>query len=52
MERLKELYADDKTRLNQEIMNLIRKKKVNPVSGCLPLLIQIPVFFLFIKCYM
>ena len=45
MERLKELYADDKTRLNQEIMNLYKKEKVNPVSGCLPLLIQIPVFF-------
>lgn len=45
MERLKELYADDKTRLNQEIMNLYKREKVNPVSGCLPLLIQIPVFF-------
>ncbi len=45
MERLKELYADDKARLNQEIMNLYKKEKVNPVSGCLPLLIQIPVFF-------
>ncbi len=45
MERLKELYPDDKARLNQEIMNLYKKEKVNPVSGCLPLLIQIPVFF-------
>jgi len=45
MECLKELYADDKARLNQEIMNLYKKEKVNPVSGCLPLLIQIPVFF-------
>lgn len=45
MERLKELYADDKTRLNQEIMSLYKKEKVNPVSGCLPLLVQIPVFF-------
>lgn len=45
MERLKELYADDKARLNQEIMALYKKEKVNPVSGCLPLLVQIPVFF-------
>jgi len=45
MERLKELYSDDKARLNQEIMALYKKEKVNPVSGCLPLLVQIPVFF-------
>ncbi len=45
MERLKELYKDDKARLNQEIMSLYKKEKVNPVSGCLPLLVQIPVFF-------
>jgi len=45
MERLKELYADDKARLNQEVMGLYKKEKVNPISGCLPLLVQIPVFF-------
>ncbi len=45
MERLKELYADDKSRLNQEVMNLYKQEQVNPVTGCLPLLIQIPVFF-------
>ena len=45
MERLKELYADDKARLNQEVMGLYKREKVNPVSGCLPLLMQIPVFF-------
>ena len=45
MERLKELYADDKARLNQEVMQLYKREKVNPVSGCLPLLVQIPVFF-------
>ena len=45
MERLKELYADDKARLNQEIMGLYKREKINPISGCLPLLIQIPVFF-------
>lgn len=45
MERLKELYADDKARLNQEVMALYKREKVNPVSGCLPLIVQIPVFF-------
>lgn len=45
MERLKELYADDKARVNQEVMALYKREKVNPVSGCLPLLVQIPVFF-------
>lgn len=45
MERLRELYSEDKARLNQEIMALYKTEKVNPVSGCLPLLIQIPVFF-------
>ena len=45
MERMKELYADDKVRLNQEVMSLYKREKVNPVSGCLPLLVQIPVFF-------
>ena len=45
MERLKQLYADDKARLNQEVMSLYKREKVNPVSGCLPLLVQIPVFF-------
>ncbi len=45
MERLKELYADDKARLNQEVMSLYKREKVNPVTGCLPLLVQIPVFF-------
>ena len=45
MERLKELYADDKARLNQEIMGLYKREKINPISGCLPLIVQIPVFF-------
>ncbi len=42
---LKELYAEDKARLNQEVMGLYKREKVNPISGCLPLLVQIPVFF-------
>jgi len=45
MERLKELYSEDKARLNQEIMAMYKREKVNPISGCLPLLVQIPVFF-------
>jgi YidC/Oxa1 family membrane protein insertase len=45
MKRLKEKYADDKQRLNQEMMTFYRENKVNPLGGCLPILIQIPVFF-------
>lgn len=45
IDRIKNLYGDDKARLNQEIMALYKKEKVNPVAGCLPILIQIPVFF-------
>lgn len=41
---LRERYGDDKQRLNQELMNLYRTEKVNPLGGCLPILIQIPVF--------
>lgn len=45
IQKLQELYADDKVRLQQETMNLYKKEKINPASGCLPILIQIPVFF-------
>lgn len=45
IERIKTMYGEDKSKLNQEIMELYKREKVNPVSGCLPLLIQIPVFF-------
>jgi YidC/Oxa1 family membrane protein insertase len=44
MARLKEVYKNDKTRLQQEMMMLYKRRKINPVSGCLPMLIQIPVF--------
>jgi YidC/Oxa1 family membrane protein insertase len=44
MTRLKETYKDDKARLQQEIMLLYKRRKINPMSGCLPMLIQIPVF--------
>ena len=49
MLRLKELYKEDKTKLQQEMMSLYKKEKVNPVSGCLPILIQIPFFFAIYK---
>ena len=42
--KLKETYGDDKQRLNQEMMALYKKEKVNPLGGCLPVLVQIPVF--------
>ncbi len=49
MVRLKELYKDDKMKLQQEMMSLYKKEKVNPASGCLPILIQIPFFFAIYK---
>ena len=42
--QLKERFGDDKQRLNQEMMKLYQTEKVNPLGGCLPILIQIPVF--------
>jgi YidC/Oxa1 family membrane protein insertase len=42
--KLKETYGDDKARLNQEMMELYKREKVNPLGGCLPVLVQIPVF--------
>jgi YidC/Oxa1 family membrane protein insertase len=44
MNRLRETYKNDKARLQQEIMLLYKRRKVNPATGCLPMLIQIPVF--------
>jgi YidC/Oxa1 family membrane protein insertase len=45
MNRIKERYAEDKTRQQQALMDMYKKEKVNPASGCLPILVQIPVFF-------
>lgn len=45
IEALKATHADDKVKFNQEIMALYKKEKINPASGCLPLFIQIPLFF-------
>ncbi len=47
--QLRERYGDDKMKMNQEMMDLYKKEKVNPASGCLPILIQIPVFFALYK---
>jgi YidC/Oxa1 family membrane protein insertase len=49
MQRLREQFADDKQRLNQEMMALYKNEGANPASGCLPILIQIPVFFALYK---
>ncbi len=49
MIRLKELHKDDKMKLQQAMMALYKKEKVNPMSGCLPILVQIPVFFALYK---
>ncbi|GAB1394779.1 membrane protein insertase YidC [Rhodocyclaceae bacterium] len=42
--KLKETYADDRARMNQEMMEMYKREKVNPLGGCLPILVQIPVF--------
>lgn len=44
MTALKEKYKDDKARMSKEVMALYKKNKVNPLSGCLPMIVQIPVF--------
>jgi YidC/Oxa1 family membrane protein insertase len=44
IEQMKQRYGEDKQKFTQEMMNLYRKEKVNPMSGCLPILVQIPVF--------
>ena len=45
MAKLREKYKDDKERMNQELMQLYKTYKVNPAGGCVPMLLQIPVFF-------
>ncbi|HAG92739.1 MAG TPA: membrane protein insertase YidC, partial [Gammaproteobacteria bacterium] len=42
--RIREQYGDDRQKLSQEMMNLYKKEKINPLGGCLPILIQMPVF--------
>ena len=45
MQELREKYKDDPTKMNQEVMKLYKDYGINPVSGCLPMMIQIPIFF-------
>ncbi|MEQ9257562.1 MAG: membrane protein insertase YidC [Roseovarius sp.] len=45
MEKIKERAGDDRQKLQKEMMELYKKEKVNPASGCLPILLQIPIFF-------
>ncbi len=49
MQKIKERYADDRMRQQQAMMEMYKKEKVNPASGCLPILVQIPVFFALYK---
>ena len=44
MQRMKEMYGDDRQKMSQAMMELYRKEKINPLGGCLPILIQMPVF--------
>jgi YidC/Oxa1 family membrane protein insertase len=45
MQEIREKYKNDKTKMNQEMMGLYRTYKINPLGGCLPMILQIPVFF-------
>lgn len=49
MEALRERFKDDKARQQQELMSLYKNEKINPLAGCLPILLQIPVFFALYK---
>jgi YidC/Oxa1 family membrane protein insertase len=49
MEKLRERYKDDRAKQQQELMTLYRDKKINPMAGCLPIVVQIPVFFALYK---
>ncbi|PLX78180.1 MAG: membrane protein insertase YidC, partial [Desulfuromonas sp.] len=49
MQKIRERFKDDKERLNRELMELYKKHRVNPLGGCLPMLVQIPVFFALYK---
>ena len=45
MQRLKETYPDDRKKMQQELMALYKREGANPIAGCLPLIVQIPIFF-------
>ncbi|PTQ08586.1 membrane protein insertase YidC [Sphingomonas oleivorans] len=52
MKALQEKYKDDKQRLQQEMLKLYQEEKVNPLAGCLPILLQIPIFYALYKVLM
>jgi YidC/Oxa1 family membrane protein insertase len=52
MKKLQQKYKDDKQTLNREIMELYKRRKVNPFGGCLPLLLQMPVFFALYRAFL
>jgi YidC/Oxa1 family membrane protein insertase len=52
MQKIQERYKDDKQKMQQEIMKLYQEEKVNPLAGCLPILLQIPIFFALYKILM
>ena len=49
IQQMREDYGDDRQRLNKEMMELYKREKVNPAAGCLPILLQIPIFFALYK---
>ena len=49
IQRIRERYKDDRNKMNQEMFAMYKEKKINPASGCLPILIQIPIFFALYK---
>jgi YidC/Oxa1 family membrane protein insertase len=51
IEMLKQRYNNDKMKVNEELMKLYKKEKINPASGCLPLLVQAPIFFCLYKVF-
>ena len=51
LQRLKEQYGDDRAGMQKEMMALYKREKANPIAGCLPILLQIPVFFALYKVF-
>ena len=49
IQQIRERHADDRMAMNREMMDLYKKEKINPAAGCLPVLLQIPVFFALYK---
>jgi YidC/Oxa1 family membrane protein insertase len=45
MKEIREKYKNDKKKMNEEVMGLYRTYKINPLGGCLPMVVQLPVFF-------